>query len=122
MIRTLTQRCFLVLSMVAMLGIVAVVPIGSIFASGKRSMAMADHAVADMPCHKTIKTKKRCPDCPQKTCPDGAACMIKCFQQLSAVLAKSLVFSKPLATAGIIRPDVSPASGFPPPPLRPPIV
>lgn len=109
--------------MLAMLGIVAAAPVGSAFAADKTGMTMTDHAAADMPCHKPVKSKKPCPDCPQqKTCPEGAACMVKCFQQLSAVLAKSFIIEMPLITVGILRPDVAPAGAFPPPPLRPPIV
>lgn len=123
MIRTLTQRCFLVLSMLAMLGLVAAVPLGSALAAEKTSMAAADNAAADMPCHKPVKSKKPCPDCPQqKTCPEGAACMVKCFQQLSAVLVKSFIIAMPMTTASILLPDAAPAGAFPSPPLRPPIV
>jgi hypothetical protein len=109
--------------MLGMLGVVAAVPVGSAFAADMASMAMTDHAAAGMPCHKPVKSKKPCPDCPpQKTCPEGAACMVKCFQQLSAVLSNNLILGMPLTTAGILRPDAAPAGAFPPPPLRPPIV
>lgn len=110
--------------MLAMLGLVAAVPLGSAVAADKAgiSMATTDHAAVDMPCHKPVKSKKPCPDCPQKTCPEGAACMVKCFQQLSAVLAKSLMFAMPLTARAVRLPDVAPAGAFPPPPLRPPIV
>ena len=123
MIKAIANRCFIVLSMLAMLGIVAAVPVGNAFAADKAGMAMTDHAAADMPCHKPVKSKKPCPDCPQhKTCPEGAACMVKCFQQLSAVLAKSLIIAIPLKTGDILLPDAAPAGAFLPPPLRPPIV
>ncbi len=122
-INVLAHRCFIVLSMLAMLGIVAAVPVGSAFAADKAGTAMTDHADAEMPCHKPVKSKKPCPDCPQQqTCPEGAACMVKCFQQLSAVLVKSLIIAMPLTTAGILLPDAAPAGAFPAPPLRPPIV
>ena len=122
-IKALAHRCFLVLSMLAMLGIVAAVPVGSAFAADNSGATMADHAAADMPCHKPVKSKKPCPDYPQqKTCAEGAACMVKCFQQLSAVLVKSLIIAMPLTMAGILLPDAAPAGAFPAPPLRPPIV
>lgn len=122
MIRSAAHRCFVVLGMVAMLGCVAAVPLASALAGEEAGMSTPDHAAGDMPCHKPVKSENPCPDCPQKDCPEGAACMVKCFQQLSAVLTKSAVFTIPVTMTGRLRPDVAPPSASPAPPLRPPIV
>ncbi len=109
--------------MVAMLGLIAVIPIASALAGEKAGVAMTDHAAGeDMPCHKSVKSEKPCPACPEKACAEGAACMVKCFQQLSAVLTKGLAFAFPVTTPSLFSPDPAPPRASPAPPLRPPIV
>ncbi|MGQ0457233.1 MAG: hypothetical protein ACT4OU_09240 [Hyphomicrobium sp.] len=121
MIRKLAQRCFVVLGMLAMLGMIAAVPLGSALAGEKAGMAATEHGAGDMPCHKPVKSEKPCPDCPEKACPDGVACMVKCFQQLSGVLSKSPAFAIPVIEVGALAPDAPPPRASPAPPLRPPI-
>lgn len=108
--------------MLAMLGIVAAVPLGSVLAGENAGATMTDHAAGDMPCYKPVKSEKPCSDCPQKACPEGAACMVKCFQQLSAVLTKAVVFGIPAFTTGVLERGSAPPLRSLAPPLRPPIV
>lgn len=108
--------------MLAMLGLVAAVPLGSALASHKPGMAMTDQSGGEMPCHKPVKSQNPCPDCPEKTCPKGAACMVKCFQQLAAVLSKSSAFAAHVIKVGALAPDIEPPEASRAPPLRPPIV
>ena len=121
-IRSINHRCFIVLSMLAVLGMVAVVPLGSTLAGEKVGVVTSDHSSGDTPCHKPVKSEQPCPDCPQKSCPDGAACMVKCFQQLSAVLPKALVFKIPASKTGVLAERFAPPLRSLSPPLRPPIV
>jgi len=87
----LSQRCFFILSMVAMLGALVSLPLTATYAlamSGKMTamtMEPAHHmdmsaAKPPMPCDGPVK---HCPDCPQKVCPDMSSCLVKCFQPLS---------------------------------------
>ena len=105
--------------MVAMLAMTAVVPFTSAIAGQRSGTVAAKH---EMPCHKLIKSTQSCPGCPEKACADGAACMVKCFQQLSAVLAKEWAFAIPVITVGVAVPDTGAPRTSRAPPLRPPIV
>jgi hypothetical protein len=77
----LSKRWFAILSMVAMLAALVYVPLSTASALAIASAPHMQASTGEMPCHKQAK---HCPDCPQQSCPDMAACLAKCFQSFSA--------------------------------------
>ena len=119
------QRCSVILGVLAMLGALLVAPVSTPMAlamANATSHAKVAAATADeMPCHKPAK-QKHCPDCPQKTCADMAACLAKCFQPLAAPVAP--IRMPLLQASATIRPGLSQVGNgsLVPPLLRPPSV
>lgn len=114
----LVQRWFLVLGVLAMLGAVFVFPVTSAFAATNATSA-GSMSMGDTPCHKPLKP---CPECPQKSCPNMAACLVKCFQNLSALPTEVRLDRKTVSARVLPPPSLVTASSLIPPLLRPPIV
>jgi hypothetical protein len=125
--RRLYQRCFFILGMLAMLGALITVPLTATYAfamSGKTTTMIMEvsndmnMSTSKMPCDGPAK---RCPDCPQKVCPDMGSCLVKSFQPLPPLAETRL-------HGDIFRERVAPgqalitAGALIPPLLRPPSV
>lgn len=123
MIKRHWHRRFILLSMLAMLGVVLNVPVSSSVALAMGMGSQAIDAQADaMPCHKPAKPSNPCPDCPQKHCQDMSMCLAKCFQQIAAPrsdrhLRKAFATSKHIPV-----PSRQLTSTLVPPLLRPPSI
>ncbi len=114
------QRWFVVLGMVAMLGALIVMPLTSTYALAMSGTTLATSmAMDDMPCHKPGKS---CPDSPQKACPNMVACLVKCFQPLSAPVAEARLHDPVLSSRMLPAPPQVAAGSLVPPLLRPPRV
>jgi hypothetical protein len=117
--KRLFKRGFVILGMVAMLAALVYVPLSTASVLAIASAPHMQASTGEMPCHKQAK---HCPDCPQKSCPDTAACLAKCFQSFSAPVvdetARTFVASTRLRPALSRVPDTS----FISPLLRPPSV
>jgi hypothetical protein len=119
--KRLFQRWFVVLGMLAMLSALIAAPMSSTYALAMTGAAPAatSEAMADMPCHQPAK---RCPNCPQKVCPDMGTCMVKCFQPLNMPVSETRLpavrFSLRLSPASM----QATAGSITPPLLRPPSV
>jgi hypothetical protein len=114
----LFQRWFLVLGMVAMLGAIIVVPVTSALAAANTTSA-SSMGMGDTPCHKPAKS---CPDCPEKSCPSLSACLVKCFQKLSALPTEARLDRTTVSSRVWPAPSLVTASSLTPPLLRPPSV
>jgi hypothetical protein len=105
--------------MVAMLGALISVPMTTSIVLAMAGPMTATAATGEMPCHKLAK---RCPDCPQKVCPDMGSCLVKCFQPLSPPIAEACLQGMVVSSRVLPTPSQVSAESLVPPLLRPPSV
>jgi hypothetical protein len=123
-------RWSLVLSLLALFGALAAVPLANTYALAMTATAQvgtpsnetrqaSSGTTAALPCHKPGQP---CPNCPQKVCPDMSTCLVKCFQTLAPLVAEARLY---VTMRGLRMPQAPQQASHDtsiPPLLRPPSV
>lgn len=84
--KCLFHRWFVTLGIVAILGALASLPLKASYALAMIGPMTVSTPAQGMPCQKS---RKFCPHCSQRICPDPSTCLVKYFQPMAVPVGES---------------------------------